>query len=38
MTVTSSKELQDLLEVAQQGDMIEFKRGMYSHWGIFIGK
>ncbi len=38
MTVTSSKELQDLLEVAQQGDMIQFNRGFYDHWGIFIGK
>ncbi len=38
MAVKSLKELQDLLEVAQKGDMIQFNRGIYSHWGIFIGK
>jgi len=34
----SSKEIQALLEVAKLGDMIEFNRGIYSHWGIYIGK
>ena len=19
------------------GDMVEFKRGMYSHWGVYVG-
>lgn len=28
--------LQQLSEL-QAGDMIEFKRGIYSHWAIYIG-
>jgi hypothetical protein len=34
----TSKEIQALLQVAKLGDMIEFIRGIYSHWGIYIGK
>ncbi len=34
----TSKEIEALLEVAKEGDMIEFIRDMYSHWGIYMGK
>ncbi len=34
----TSKEIQALLEVAKPGDMLAFNRGIYSHWGIYIGK
>jgi uncharacterized protein YfaT (DUF1175 family) len=33
-----SKEFQDFLNKAQPGDMIEFVRGGYSHWAVYIGK
>jgi uncharacterized protein YkvS len=36
--LNSLKEIEDLLEIAKPGDMIEFIRGLYSHWGIYIGK
>ena len=29
---------EDILEQAQLGDMIEFLRGAYSHWAIYVGK
>jgi len=32
------REMEDLLEIAQPGDMIEFNRGYYSHWGFFMVK
>jgi uncharacterized protein YfaT (DUF1175 family) len=36
--IEKSKENEDVLEKAQPGDMIEFIRGAYSHWGIYVGK
>jgi kelch-like protein 24/35 len=36
--MTSSWEFgKDLLKVAQRGDLIEFNRGMYQHWGVYVG-
>ena len=29
---------EDVLKNAQPGDMIQFVRGMYSHWAIYVGK
>lgn len=28
----------DILKHAQTGDMIQFTRGYYSHWAIYVGK
>jgi uncharacterized protein YfaT (DUF1175 family) len=28
----------DVLKNAQPGDMIQFTRGLYSHWAIYVGK
>jgi hypothetical protein len=28
----------DVLKTAQPGDMIQFIRGLYSHWAIYVGK
>lgn len=36
--IEKSKENEDVLEKAQPGDMIEFIRGAYSHWAIYVGK
>ena len=36
--IEKSKENEDLLAKAQQGDMIEFVRGHYSHWAIYAGQ
>lgn len=36
--IDKSKENEDVLQKAQLGDMIEFKRGTYSHWAIYVGK
>ena len=36
--IEKSKENEASLEKAQPGDMIEFIRGSYSHWAIYIGK
>jgi hypothetical protein len=36
--IKESKEFQEFLEKAQPGDMIEFVRGRYSHWALYIGK
>ncbi|CAF1165474.1 unnamed protein product [Rotaria sordida] len=35
--IEKSKENEDVLENAQLGDMIEFIRGAYSHWAIYVG-
>ncbi|CAF3333907.1 unnamed protein product [Rotaria socialis] len=35
--IENSKENQDVLATAQLGDMIEFIRGTYSHWAIYVG-
>lgn len=29
---------QRVLESLSPGDRVEFSRGIYSHWGIYIGK
>ncbi len=34
----SSKKKRNMLTNARPGDMIEFNRGIYSHWAIYIGK
>lgn len=34
----NDREVRDLLKVAQPGDMIEFHRGKYSHWAVYVGK
>ncbi len=33
-----SKEIEAVLAVVQAGDMIEFIRGIYSHWAVYVGK
>ncbi|CAF4025776.1 unnamed protein product [Rotaria sp. Silwood2] len=35
--IEKSKENEDVLEKALHGDMIEFIRGAYSHWAIYVG-
>jgi uncharacterized protein YfaT (DUF1175 family) len=35
--IENTKENEDVLEKAQPGDMIEFIRGTYSHWAIYVG-
>ncbi len=36
--IENSEENEDVLKKAQLGDMIEFTRGVYSHWAIYVGK
>lgn len=36
--IENSQENEDVLKNAQPGDMIEFTRGVYSHWAIYVGK
>jgi cell wall-associated NlpC family hydrolase len=36
--IENSEENEDVLKNAQLGDMIEFTRGVYSHWAIYVGK
>ncbi len=36
--IAQTKENEDALAKAQPGDMIEFIRGTYSHWAIYVGK
>ena len=36
--IENTKENEDLLSKAKPGDMIEFVRGTYSHWAIYVGK
>jgi uncharacterized protein YfaT (DUF1175 family) len=36
--IEDTKENKDVLEKAQPGDMIEFVRGRYSHWAVYVGK
>ncbi|CAF0905353.1 unnamed protein product [Rotaria sp. Silwood1] len=35
--IDKSKENEDVFEKAQLGDMIQFNRGTYSHWAIYVG-
>ena len=37
-TGKTSKADAYILMQAEAGDMIEFVRGLYSHWAIYIGK
>jgi uncharacterized protein YfaT (DUF1175 family) len=36
--IEKSPEHADVLKNAQPGDMIQFIRGLYSHWAIYVGK
>ena len=36
--IKKSSENEDVLKNAQPGDMIQFIRGLYSHWAIYVGK
>lgn len=36
--IENTKQNEDVLAQAQPGDMIEFMRGTYSHWAIYVGK
>jgi cell wall-associated NlpC family hydrolase len=36
--IEKSEENEDVLKKAQPGDMIQFTRGLYSHWAIYVGK
>jgi uncharacterized protein YfaT (DUF1175 family) len=36
--IEKTKENEDIFEKAQPGDMIEFIRGAYSHWAIYVGQ
>jgi uncharacterized protein YfaT (DUF1175 family) len=38
VAIENSEENADVLKNAQPGDMIEFTRGLYSHWAIYVGK
>lgn len=31
------KDLPELVEAIEPGDMLEFRRGIYSHWGVYCG-
>jgi cell wall-associated NlpC family hydrolase len=35
--IEQSPEHADVLKNAKQGDMIQFIRGLYSHWAIYVG-
>ena len=38
VSIEKTPENVDVLKHAQHGDMIEFTRGLYSHWAIYVGK